>query len=65
MKQGNALTSYVGYSSSSKGSTSEGEDVPAEQLNLLAYAGDMFTIYAENTGNADVTCRVSFNWIEV
>lgn len=60
----NSITEFVGYSSSNRGSVSTGQSFNAEVLNLTAYTGDMFTIYAENIGSADVTVRISFNWEE-
>jgi hypothetical protein len=61
------ITRYASYAGSTGGRADFGgsNDVDAERLGLVGYAGDIFTLRAENIDTTSVTARVSLNWEEV
>ena len=63
----NAITRFVGYTTGGGNAADFGGDVSfdADRLGLVAYAGDIFTIRAENIDSGEVAVSVGLNWEEI
>lgn len=62
-----AIVRFTGYSAGSGNQADFGGDVSfdADRLGLVAYAGDIFTIRAENLDSGTVDVYVGLNWEEI
>lgn len=61
------LTRFVSYTAGGGNAADFGGDVSfdADRLGLVAYAGDIFTIRAENVNTGSVAVSVGLNWEEI
>jgi hypothetical protein len=59
------LTEYVGYAGGNKGASIGSFGFDAEQLGLVAYPSDLFSIVAKDSAGNNVTVRTTLNWEEL